>query len=117
MNISKIISMYDSGPDGEAPELHEEPPNVAGFRDRMNVENVNQTIMAPVIVQQAQEIITSIAKLHGGPCTNADIRAAGDIVKARPLQTDAEVRFEKVRIAILSGEITTLQQLKDKFIE
>lgn len=114
MNISTIISMYDNG---EAPELQEDPPNVAAFRARMNLENVSQTISVPVVVQEAKQITTSIAKMNGGFCTVADIKAARDVVNARPLQTDAEARFEKVKGLILSGEITTLQQLKDRFIE
>ena len=114
MNISKIVDMFDNG---EAPELQENPPKPGLFVNRMNLENVTQTIKSPVIVEQEKSIITSIAKMNGGTCTLLDIKTAQEFVSARPLQADAESRFEKVRSAILSGEVTTLQQIKDKFIE
>jgi hypothetical protein len=113
MNVSKIIAMIDAG---EAPELTADPPQPAAFRARVNLENITQTVQRPVIVQQAVEITTSLAKINGGACTLADIKAARDAIQARPLQTDLEARAQRVLASIQSGEITTLQQVKDAFI-
>lgn len=112
MNISKIIDMIESD---EAPELTAVPPDPTAFRARVNVKNITQTISAPVIVQQAQQIITSIADMNGGLCTAADLKAARDVINARPLQVDADGRFEKIKAAIASGEVTNMTELKAKW--
>lgn len=108
MNASKIVDMIDAG---EAPEL---PANPNAFKARVNLENVQQTVTEAVVVQQAVQVTTSIAKMNGGHCTNADLLAAESLIRSRTQKARVDLVMERTQQEITAGTITNLATLKTR---
>lgn len=109
--------MYKTGPSGEAPELHQNPPRPQQFINRMNAQVISQTVKEPVVVQQAVTRMISFAELNGGLCTMADLKAARDSVDREPLAVKTRRVCEELFRLVLDGQVTVDASVPIKFNE
>ena len=95
MNTSTILDMLR-----DDPNLLDDRK---AFLDRMNAPfNVVVQVREQIV---ENTIITSIAERNGGPATDADIDYALKILAQRPLLEKADAISEKLKAAIVAGEV------------
>ena len=95
MNTSTILDMLR-----DDPNLLDDRK---AFLDRMNAQF---NVVVKVHEQIVDEIIsTSIAEQNGGPATDADVDYALKILEQRPLLEKADAISEKLKAAIVAGEV------------
>lgn len=108
MNVGAIVEMIK-----EDPTILDDIP---GFLARMNDENIRQVQKKHTVVEDVVKYV-SIAQLNGGKATNRDVKEAKAYFEGINPRQEAKERFEKLMIAIDTGEVKTSQEIISKFSE
>ena len=112
MNPGAIANIATSRGQAFIDELMSSSAARTAFRNEMNALSQSRVVQQAVIVQQPVTETFSIASVHGGACTLADIVAAGRLVDSGliSLAANMRARADRVEAGIRDGTITTEAQ-------
>jgi len=106
MNLSTIATMLT-----ETPEIMDDVPS---FVKRMNEQDIRQVIRSHQVVID-EEILTSIAEMNGGICTERDVKEAYLLLARQPILDAVDEKAEQVKQVIAASDVTdqaTVDRLK-----
>lgn len=108
MNTSTIVEMIKIDPTIEN--------DISSFVKKMNEKTIRLSFKTKEIVIDS-EVMASFAELNGGECTDKDVQYALSLMDQAPLLKEAEERLQKVKDAISSGEVSSVEDIITKFSE